>query len=268
MGKSFAYTLPSQSCSVIQFEVTCTHNLDIEVKHTPFRHLLKKYINQNPDIHYETHQGRVAQYLKTLNNHILLRKDTLYLHPDLLTTVYGFKKSKATILYHYWILNFIHVKWSKFTYSFQASCSDQKDLEITNHNCILSIKTPMIKIPLRIYNSVISLPVVTEHEAWHPFVYNLPKSQISFTTSSVYYINCSIHYKELQYIFKLTTNEVHLVCGKQSHFLPKPIICFVPYHLQNINYQILQKTSNAYMFSLSLKNISLSNKTWGIIFCG
>ena len=209
----------------------------------------------------------IAQYLKPYNNHILLRKDMLYLHPDLIP---NFKKGQffpTAFHYHFWILNYVYVKWSTVHHIYQASCSDQMKLEITKKKCILSIKTPMIKVPLRIFTSVTSLPTVTEQETWHPFLYKYLGPHISWTTSSVYYINCSWTYKELEYMFKLTTDEVYLVCSKKLHYLLKPMLCFVPNGIQMINYDNSLNIGNskAFLLSLYIKNISYSSMYWATI---
>ena len=152
IGHAIAYTFPSQSCSVIQFQ-------------TGYKALCvgtKSYFNS-----YFYQSGMLAQDLRPFKNHFVLRKDRLYLHPHMFTVKYG-KLIKHK--HHFWKLKYLHVKDYTVQYYFQATCSNQKKLKIVDKRCSLAITTPVIYAPLNIFTHVVTLPDVTKLEEGLPFL--------------------------------------------------------------------------------------------------
>ena len=169
--------------------------------------------------------------------------------------------------HHTWTLNFIHVTKFQVHGHFHSSCFKQNGIDIDTNTCIYSIKTPKLYIPLSIFTSVITLPDITEMDAWNPFIYTSSSPPKSWTTSTIYYINCTWSQEKLSHRLQLTMNEVKQICYEISSFQIKPLLCFDPKGLQNfiLDYKPSARRSKSFILTLFSRNIFHANMALGTL---
>ena len=216
--------------------------------------------------------GRVKQNLKRSSDHVVLRKDSMYLYPVPIHTSTAADKAhnqSCEFLYHDHIMfHYMYNRYFKIQQMFQGNFSKQKKLYLTSTKCGLTLKSPPIYIPIRVFTSAVQLPMTEKLESQYSFIFKLIYSgnyifefyqapliswdsiSSSWVSSTIYYINCSKLDQNLEHFLDYGQAKNSCQVRSSNLFVAKPVMC-----LDSINVYTNQRPTPLKL-SIYFKNIS------------
>ena len=243
-----SFSVPSQSCVVLQFDGgrVC------------------KRLYTRSEV-----KGVIYQKLPRFNDHVVLRKDRLYLFPvPIHIFVFNnYNQTKTNIHHDHISLQYMYPKSFKLQQFSQYNSPRQKKFSINSSMCCISLTSPPIYVPISIFTEALLMPATEKLKTQSSFIFSSPflpvtyavdvkswhKESPSWVSSTIYFINCS------------SLNQ-----SRSIKFIPE---CEVINNLQLKMDSLCLKTkpvysnqeSNPYVLILTLKNISNVNIPIGIL---
>ena len=230
----YSFSLPTQTCIVLQFNKG-------KVCKRRKRELTGTTI--------------IKQNVAATKDHIMFRHDTVYLYPSPLYStsvdpvlfdekrrifykIYDIldkSKSLNTSLFNedMWkyldsynihdrlILRYRHWKTFEMQQTFQLPLSNQKRVFLRNSDCLISVYTGAVYVPIMLPVQASTYPSINNLNKEHPFAFRKMRSNYyswsslssSWVSSKIYHINCSLHYKDIGLMLNLPIMNIIKICN-------------------------------------------------------
>ena len=213
-GPGTCFSVPSHSCVVLQFdsERICGECFSLDKCYHP-----------------------IKQCFQPLENHVILRKDRIYLYPDPIDISVGALIANngtppISHRYHSYIqLLYYNLRYFDHHYYFQKYFVMQRPVEKEFRKCGVTIFTPQIFVPMKVFLEAIStykeeiLRFQFSYMFAHLKYYTLAKYLIwekyfsSWLSSTLYYVNCSRIFEMPSVISK--SGNILKICKREDNVL-------------------------------------------------